>query len=245
MNKNEHSIRLNKLLAQHGLCSRRKADEWIAAGRVSIDGIVCKELGATVDPEKQTIRVDGKILKEKPASLYLALNKPAAVMTTKHDPQGRCTVMEFLSKEHLRAGVFPVGRLDYESEGLIIFTNDGDWSQKLLHPSHLVWKTYEVQTDEVLTSGKKDRLKKGVKVDRKKTLPAKVYQKKEQKEKNIFILAIREGRNRQVRKMCESVGLKVKKLRRLSVGPIHLGSLPLGQYRKLTKEEIQKVFHFS
>ncbi|MEW6236577.1 MAG: pseudouridine synthase [Candidatus Omnitrophota bacterium] len=238
------SIRLNRLLAQYGLCSRRKADEWIAAGRVSINGLVCRQLGAAVDPETQQIAVDGVLLTERPAIYYIALNKPKGVVTTRQDPQGRRTVMDLLSPEHRKAGVFPVGRLDHDSEGLLLITNDGDWSQILLHPRHIVWKKYRVQTDKPMTETIRKKFSQGVKLEEKTTLPARVsHPAKDSCSGTVFHLSIREGRNRQIRRMCAAAGLNILSLKRLSVGPIELGDLPSGAWRTLTTEETQTVFH--
>jgi len=239
----DQPIRLNRLLAQRGLCSRRKADEWIAAGRVSIDGLICRHLGAVVNPETQRIAVDGVSLTEKPAAYYLALHKPKGVVTTRQDPQGRKTVMDFLSPEHRKAGVFPVGRLDRDSEGLLLLTNDGDWSQILLHPRHVVWKEYRVQTDKPLTEAIRKKFSQGVKLEEKTTLPARLSHPADDScGGTVFHLSIREGRNRQIRRMCAAAGLNILSLKRLSVGPIMLGDLPSGAWRTLTPEETEIVF---
>ncbi|MBZ0257497.1 rRNA pseudouridine synthase [bacterium] len=232
------NIRLNKLLAGRGLCSRREADRWIEQGRVSIDGIVCRELGVCVDPDVQQIKVDGAILPTQPKLMYIALNKPRGVVSTRRDPQGRKTVMNLLSKDLVKAGVFPVGRLDADSEGLILLTNDGDWSQFLMHPSGEIWKEYRVETNAALTPKQTNRLREGVIIEGQRTLEAKV---KAIKETNGFYISIREGRNRQIRKMCKVVKVEISRLQRIRIGRIELGDLPSGQWRPLNKHEIESI----
>lgn len=225
------------------MCSRRKADEWIEAGRVAINGICCKQVGISIKPEEHTITIDGKLLGSPPDLVYLAFHKPKGVVTTKYDPQGRTTVMELIPKEHSKAGVFPVGRLDRDSEGLILLTNDGDWSKQLLHPRHQVWKKYYVETDAPLNPEQKTRLEKGMMMDNKRTLPARVHPKRRQgKMSKQFVIEIREGRNRQIRRMCKKVGLQVKALKRIAVGNISLGQLKPGETRRLKKTEVTGIF---
>jgi pseudouridine synthase len=235
-------IRLNKLLARYGLCSRRKADEWIQTGRVAIDGIICREMGTQVDPTRERITVDGKDLEIAPELTYIAFNKPINVLCTKDDPQGRKTVMDCLSEELNSKGIFPVGRLDQDSEGLLLLTNNGDWAQVLVHPKHEIWKEYFVITDKPLHSEKLNILKSGVNIEGQLTLPAKIrVQKGDNQIQNRFYISIREGRNRQIRKMCKAVGLNVQKLKRTKIGPIQLGNLKLGNWRHLSDEEIQMI----
>ncbi|HOJ62557.1 MAG TPA: pseudouridine synthase [bacterium] len=239
-------VRLNKLLARHGLCSRRQADEWIRAGRVSVDGLIQRELGTQVDPTRQTVAVDGRPLKQAPPYLYLALHKPVGVVTTRDDPQGRKTVLDLLPEPWTGQGLFPVGRLDSDSSGLLLLTNDGDWSQILLHPRHQVWKEYWVITDQVLTREQRKRLEQGVMLDHKKTAPARITLVKSGGENSRrFQIAIREGRNRQIRRMCAAVGLHVVSLQRIRIGPITLGELPPGICRPLTQAEVDSIFHLS
>ncbi len=236
-------IRLNKILAQHGLCSRRQADEWIAAGRISVDGIVCREVGTQVNPHRQRIAVDGKPLENSPAKLYILLNKPKGIVTTRRDPQGRPIVLDLLPKEIVKAGVFPVGRLDCDSEGLLLLTNDGDWCQLLLHPRHEVWKEYLVHTDKALTPELQSRLEQGVLLEGKRTLPARIDWEKDSKGRTQFIMAIREGRNRQIRRMCKTLGLSVVSLQRRKIGPISLGNLKIGAWRLLKDTELKLIDH--
>jgi len=236
-------IRLNKFLARHGLCSRRQADEWILAGRVSVDGLIQREMGVQVDPARQTIAVDGRPLLQAPPPLYIAMHKPAGVVTTLQDPQGRKTVRDLLPESWQGQGVFPVGRLDYDSSGLLLLTNDGDWGQILLHPRHQVWKEYRVTTDQVLTPDQRQWLEQGVVLDHRRTAPARVtVGNTGEGEPRRFQIAIREGRNRQIRRMCAAVGVTVVSLRRIRIGPIRLGKLPSGACRPLTSAEVNSIF---
>jgi len=232
---------LNQLLARSGLCSRRKADEWILAGRVTIDGIVCSQVGVKVDPQSQRINVDGVALR-KPSLLYIAMNKPKGVVTTKKDPQGRKTVMDFLPREFAGAGLFPIGRLDRETEGLLLLTNDGNWGNTLLHPSHQVWKEYVVVADRCLSPEIRRRLETGVRLDGKITLPARISKHRKQEENRYkFHIALREGRNRQVRRMCAVVGVDILSLRRISVGPIAIETLKPGEWRHISERDVKKI----
>lgn len=240
-NKQPSPLRLNKVLAQHGLCSRRRADDWIHEGRVAIDGIVCREVGKIVDPSVQRISVDGQILECKPPAVYIALNKPVGVVSTCSDPQGRTTVIDFLD-DHLRAcGLFPVGRLDSDSEGLMLLTNDGEWNQLLLHPSHQVWKVYQVTADKDLNPNIKNKLERGIAINGKRTLPAKIRFNTSQRGKNCFDIEIREGRNRQIRRMLARCGLLTISLKRIKIGPVSLGNLAPGKWRYLEENEIQSI----
>lgn len=234
------AIRLNKLLAQHGLCSRREADRWIEEGRVSVDGVVERELGVSVDPESQRVAVDGVELTSQPEKVYIALYKPQGVVTTRKDPQHRKTVLDCLPPEIAGAGVFPCGRLDADSEGLLLLTNDGDWNQTMLHPSHEIWKEYQVTLDRAPKPNELKRLEEGVRVEGRKTLPARISAPNPRNPLE-FTIAIREGRNRQIRKMCGVLRLNVKRLKRIQVGQIKLGKLKPGEWRPLNKIEIASI----
>ncbi len=200
--------------------------------------MVCKELGVAVDPEVQQIKVDGNPLPHQPDFFYIALNKPKGVVTTRRDPQGRNTVMKLLPNDAVKAGVFPVGRLDADSEGLLIVTNHGDWSQRLLHPSGEVWKEYRVETVEKPTQHQIFRLRKGVSIEGRPTLEAKV---KLLNDTEGFYISIHEGRNRQIRKMCKAIRLEIARLERIRIGQIELGDLPSGHWRPLNKREIESI----
>ncbi len=234
-------IRLNQFVARAGYCSRRKADDWIQAGRIAVDGIICKQVGVKVDPQKQRVTVDGKAI-EKPALLYIAINKPRGVVTTKMDPQGRKTVMDLLPREFDEAGVFPIGRLDRDSEGLLLLTNDGEWSNILMHPSHQVWKEYRVLTNRPLSAELKNKLEKGIELEGKKTFPARIRKSRKKGEHYEFHIALREGRNRQVRRMCTAVGMDVLQLTRVSIGPIQLNQLAAGEWKQVERKNIDQIF---
>lgn len=226
-------IRLQKYMADCGVASRRKCEEMIIDGRVMVNGITVTELGTKVD-ENDTVLLDGKDLKINTKKVYILLNKPSGYLTTVSDDFGRPTVLD-LVKDEIHTRIYPVGRLDLETEGLLIMTNDGDLSYNLTHPKHNFYKTYEVFLNDVPNAGVIERLKKGVIIDGRKTSPAKVDWIRD----NILHISIHEGRNRQIRKMAETLGYKVEYLRRISVGNIVLGNLPLGRFRHLNDNEIR------
>ena len=192
-----------------------------------------------MDPAIQQIIVDGRKIEQVPAKVYLALHKPAGILTTKMDPQGRRIVMDLLPKEYQRAGVFPVGRLDRDSEGLLLLTNDGEWAGLLVHPRHQLCKRYRVELERPLSSAEARQLEEGIWLDGKRTLPAKIRALREGGRK--LVLELREGRNRQIRKMCRRLGHEVIHLARIAVGPIELGELPPGEWRPLRQEEVEEV----
>jgi 23S rRNA pseudouridine2605 synthase len=230
------SERLQKVLAHAGISSRRAAERLIVEGRVSVNGAVVTELGTKVDPVRDAIKVDGKRVGAPPSGrTYLALHKPRGVVTTLSDPEGRPTVKDFL--RGIKARVYPVGRLDYHSEGLLILTDDGALARNLMHPSRGVEKTYlakiKGQPDpEVLA-----RLSRGIPLDGKRTGPAKV--RVVRRGDNAWIeITIGEGRNRQVRRMFQAVGHPVQRLRRMGYGGVLLGRLPVGTLRSLSDAEV-------
>lgn len=231
--------RLQKVLAHAGLASRRAAERLIVEGRVTVNGAVASKLGTKVDPERDAIKVDGKRIGAPPAGRsYLALHKPRGVVTTMSDPEGRPTVKDYL--RGVKARVYPVGRLDFASEGLIILTDDGSLARDLMHPSRGVEKTYLVKVagqpePEVLA-----RLCRGIPLDGKRTGPAKA--RIVRRADNAWVeITIGEGRNRQVRRMFQAVGHPVQRLRRLAYGGVALGRLPVGQLRPLTEAEIAQL----
>lgn len=228
-------VRLQKLIASTGLSSRRKAELLIASGRVSVNGKVVTELGTKVDPGRDHVKVDGKHLTSAQPFVYLLLHKPKNVMSTLDDPGGRPTVKDFLRGVSVR--VFPVGRLDFDSEGLMLLTNNGDLSQALLHPRYHVPKTYLIKVKGVLTDEEIKKLERGVKLEDGMTSPA--YVKKVRKvEANSWLeITIREGRKHQVKRMLETVGHLVIKLMRIRMGPLSLGNLEPGEFRFLTDRE--------
>ncbi|ACV58742.1 pseudouridine synthase [Alicyclobacillus acidocaldarius] len=229
--------RLQKVLAHAGVASRRKCEELILAGRVSVDGEIVTQLGAKVDPSRQRIAVDGVPIElEQP--VVLVLNKPVAYLSTVSDPLGRRTVMQLLPP--IRERVYPVGRLDYDTSGLLLFTNDGELTQRLLHPSREIEKVYRVSVRGIVDRETRRALMEGVELEDGVTAPAKVeVLRQADREDGVAVvhLAIHEGRNRQVRRMFERLGLPVLRLKRIAFGPVSLGHLKTGEWRALTQEE--------
>lgn len=228
-------IRLQKMIAGSGLSSRRKAETLIAAGRVTVNGKVVTELGTKVDPERDHVKVDGKHLTGAQPFVYLLLNKPKNVMSTLDDPGGRDTVKDYLHGVSVR--VFPVGRLDFDSEGLMLLTNNGDLAQALLHPRYHVPKTYLIKVKGVLTDDEISQLQRGVKLEDGMTSPAIVKKIKKAEQNSWLEITIREGRKHQVKRMLEAVGHLVIKLMRVRMGPLSLGDLAPGEFRFLTDRE--------
>ena len=229
-------IRLQKYLAMCGIASRRSAEKVILEGRVAVNGEIITEMGVQVDENSDTVTVDGLIIHPEEEKHYLAYNKPIGEVTTVSDPEGRATVMDKFLDYPVR--LFPVGRLDYDSEGLLLLTNDGDMMNRVLHPSHEVIKTYWTKVSNHVSQEEIRALRKGVMVDGKLTSPASVRLIRENTFDTVLLIGIHEGRNRQVRKMAEAIGHKVVSLRRVGFGPVSLGDLPTGMWRPLTKEEI-------
>lgn len=238
-------VRLQKLLSHAGVSSRRVAEELIRQGRVTVNGTVADELGTRADPDRDDIRVDGRRLKLKTDRRYYLMYKPRGVVSTRSDPQNRLTVIEVLSKAGIRGYFYPVGRLDYDSEGLIILTNDGAFAEKVTHPKHELERAYEVVVTGVPDERDLERLSRGIVIDGRRTLPAKVrvirpYPSKKEPQSLIEII-IREGRNRQVRKMCELTGHHVMTLRRTRIGTITDRRIKPGQVRELTDAEVKSL----
>lgn len=238
--------RLQKVLSAAGVASRRKAEEMIVQGRVQVNGATITALGAKADPQRDHIRVDGKLLHAAEAHRYFLLNKPKGHVTTTHDPQGRPTVMEFFP--HVRERICPVGRLDYHSEGLLLLTNDGALAQALTHASSHVPKTYLVKVSGVPSEAAIERLRKGVSIPlegqgrsaaRARTAPAKVRLFRAG-ENPWYEVTLIEGRNRQLRKMFAQVGHPVEKVRRIGYGPLVLDVAP-GETRELTPQEVRAL----
>lgn len=231
--------RLQKLISQAGIASRRAAEELILAGRVTVNGAVVTELGSKADPAVDRIAVDGKPVKPADTLLHILLNKPAGFMTTLDDPEGRQLVTDLLPD--IRERVYPVGRLDYNTEGLLLLTNDGDWANKLMHPRHEIEKEYHVRVRGKVHQSQLDRLKNGVELDGRPTAPAQVRLIKDGEQNDWISITIHEGRNRQVRRMCEAVSLSVVRLKRVRYGGLELGALRPGQYRLLSDEEARAL----
>lgn len=238
-------IRLQKILSQAGVSSRRVAEELIVQGRVVVNGTVADALGSKADPDRDDIRVDGRRLKLNTARRYYLMYKPRGVVSTRSDPQNRLTVIEVLSKAGIRGYFYPVGRLDYDSEGLIILTNDGAFAEKVTHPKHELERAYEVVVTGVPDARDLDRLSRGIVINGRRTLPAKVrvirpYPSKKEPQTLLEII-IREGRNRQVRKMCELTGHHVMSLKRTRIGTITDRRIKPGQVRELTPDEVKAI----
>lgn len=233
-------IRIQKVLADAGVCSRRKAEELIARGKVKVNGHPA-EIGMKIDPRADLITVMGErvYLPKKKSTRYIMMNKPRGYVTTVSDDQNRRCVMDLL--EDVEERVYPVGRLDRNSEGLLLFTNDGDFANDMMHPSRHVTKTYRVTVRPNVTDEQTVRLSEGVEIDGRKTAPAVVRVLIKEPGRVVMEIVIHEGRNRQVRKMCEAVGLEVARLKRTSIGPLRLGMLKPGAYRDLTSEELKAV----
>ena len=232
-------IRLQKYMALCGVSSRRAAEKMIAEGRVSVNGDVVTEMGTKVDEYADEVRVDGEVITPEAEKHYLAYNKPVGEVTTISDPEGRATVMDRFEGYPVR--LFPVGRLDYDSDGLLLLTNDGELMNRLLHPSREIDKAYLAKVSNNLTEEDLVRLARGVIVNGKMTSPAKVRLIRRDTFSTTILVTIHEGRNRQVRKMVEAVGHQVVSLRRVGFGPILLGDLPSGCWRRLTDEEVRKL----
>ncbi len=228
-------IRLQKVLAQAGVASRRASEELIAAGRVEVNGKVVTEQGVRVDPERDTIRVDGSRIPPPRRHLYLVLNKPRGVVSTMDDPQGRPTLEQYVPR-HQR--LFHVGRLDTDTEGLLILTNDGDFANKLAHPSHEVPKTYLAEVEGLLDNKTLRRLEKGLMLDDGPIKPDRVKLVTRAESRSMVQITLHEGRNRIVRRIFDNIGHPVRRLSRISIGPVRLGSLPVGETRELTREEL-------
>ena len=228
--------RLQKLIARAGICSRREAEKLILDGKVSVDGKIIRELGAKADPSKNKIRVDGKILRFNTEKIYLLLNKPRGYVSTVKDERGRKTVLDLLG-ENFSERVYPVGRLDLNSEGLLILTNDGDLTNALIHPRFEVEKTYRAKISGDLTEEKLDKLRAGIELDDGLTAPAEIYLL----DKDFVEITIHEGRNRQVRRMFAAIGCDVKRLRRIKFAGLTLEGLKVGEFRNLTAEEISRL----
>jgi len=230
--------RLQKIIAAAGLCSRRKAEEWISAGRVTVNGQVA-ELGSKADIECDQVAIDGRPLPRAEKKVSLLLNKPVGYVTTASDPEGRRTVLDLLPAGSPR--MFPVGRLDYNTEGLLLLTNDGELAQHLSHPRHKVVKTYLARVRGVISEEIRRRLEQGVELDDGMTAPAKVKAGRSSGQHGWLEISIHEGRNRQVRRMCEAVGLSVSRLKRIRVGFLELDDLPTGQTRLLSPGELKRL----
>ena len=246
----EGGIRLQKILSQAGIASRRAAESLIAEGRVTVNGQTVREMGVKADPAADDIRVDGRRVKAAARQRYILLYKPAGYVTTRSDPQRRRTVIDLIGG--VRDYVYPVGRLDYDTEGLLLLTNDGELAAMLTHPRHEVERTYEARVAGLPDEDALERLRSGIPLDGRRTLPADVklltrgttkaghYDRGKERDA-VLLITIREGRNRQVRRMLEAVGHPVGKLKRTKIGPIGDRYLKPGEWRELTAAEVRTL----
>jgi 23S rRNA pseudouridine2605 synthase len=229
--------RLQKILARAGVASRRKAEQLIREGRVSVNGTVLDRLGSKADPDRDYVKLDGRLLRPPRRLVYLALNKPDKVVTTVHDPQGRSTVMDLV--RGVKERIFPVGRLDYHSEGLLLLTNDGELAHRLTSASSHVPKTYLVKVNGMLTPDQEEQFREGIPLHGRRTAPASLRLVK-RADNPWYEVRLIEGRQNQVRIMFNHFGRLVEKLRRVKIGHLELGRLQSGQVRHLTVAEVQR-----
>jgi pseudouridine synthase len=237
--------RLQKILSTAGVASRRAAEMLITEGRVTVNGETVTELGSKADAETDDIRVDGRRINTRTARRYILMYKPRGYITSRSDPQQRPTVIDLLAKGGVREYVYPVGRLDYDSEGLLILTSDGDLAERLMHPSHGVAREYQARVRGVPDRHALERLSRGVMIDGRRTAPADVRLDKILEgsggESALLSITLHEGRNRQVRRMCEAVGHPVIRLRRVRIGPIRDEHIRPGEFRDLDEREVSAL----
>ena len=224
--------RINKYIASCGVCSRRKAEEYVLSGRVKVNDIIIKDLAYKVK-EEDIIKIDDNIINKEEKKVYIMLNKPKGYVTTSHEQFGRKSVLDLIDED---VRVYPIGRLDMYTEGLLLLTNDGDFANKLMHPKNKIAKKYIVTSKEKITQNQKELLESGVNIGDYITRPAKVNILTN----NQFEIIISEGKNRQVRRMCEAVRVNLTNLKRIQIGNINLGNLQTGKYRYLSDEEIKR-----
>ena len=233
--------RLQKIIARAGLASRREAERWIVEGRITVNGTVVNKLGSQADPFRDSIKIDGKRIKSAAAPLYYALHKPPGVITTLNDPQHRPDITPYIARLGEKRRVFPVGRLDYNTTGLLLLTNDGDIAMRLAHPRYGVVKVYRVKLSACPTEAELNELRKGIRLEDGMTAPARV-RVIEKLRKNAWVeIEVHEGKKREVRRMFEALNYFVEKLIRIKVGPIALGTLPVGELRPLYQSEVMAL----
>lgn len=232
----KEGIRLQKYMALCGVASRRASEELIKNGQVQVNGRVVLEMGTVIDPDKDRVSVDGKTVKPEKKKVYIMLNKPVGIVTSLKDEKGRTVVTDLI--EGVDERIYPVGRLDSDTSGLLLLTNDGELAFKLTHPSKKIYKKYIAIVEGLPNKGELERLRNGIKIDGRVTSKAKVKVLKNFGEDSILEIEIFEGRNRQVKKMCEAVDHPVKKLKRVAFGELQLGGLESGNWRFLNDEEL-------
>jgi pseudouridine synthase len=232
-------IRLNKFLAQAGVASRREVDKMIEEGKIKVNGRVVRTLGTKIDDETDRVELGGKRVKKEEKMVYLMLNKPPGYLVTLKDPFQRPTIKELLPS--IKERIYPVGRLDYDSEGLLLLTNDGELAHRLTHPRYRVPKNYVVEVKGVPDSSAISRLEKGIIIDEKKTAPAKIARLSGGLKKTLLRIEIHEGRKREVKRMFGAVGHRVLQLKRVGFGGMRLSQLQTGKWRFLTKREVDAL----
>jgi len=231
--------RLHKFLARAGVGSRRQCEELIRAGVVRVNGQKITKMGVVIDPEGERVEVAGRTIQKPEEKLYILLNKPAGYLTTMHDPQGRAKVVDLV--KNLKTRIYPVGRLDYATEGLLLLTNDGELAYALTHPRHQITKTYLAWVDGMPAAKKLVQMAKGLMLADGLTAPAKVSLVGKNKKGAILEITIGEGRKRQVRRMCDCIGHPLYRLKRIGLGFLGLGDLKPGEYRQLTAKEVERL----
>ena len=237
---NNNEVRLQKFMAEQGVASRRKSEDLIRAGKVKVNGHIA-EIGMKINPRKDLVTVGKQKLTnvKNRKMVYIMLNKPRGYVTTVSDELGRKTVMDLLPDFGCR--IYPVGRLDKDSEGLLLLTNDGSFTNCMTHPSHEYAKVYRVTVRPVVNDEILFNLRNGIEIDGRKTAPCEVNVLTEEENRVVLEFILHEGRNRQIRKMCESQGLEVARLKRISIGPIKLGMLKQGDYKELSEQDVKKL----
>lgn len=229
-------MRLQKYMASCGVASRRKSEEIIGEGRVKVNGRLVNEMGIIIDPKRDIVKVDDKTIRMETKNVYIMLNKPIGYVTTLKDEKGRKIITDLI--EGVKERVFPVGRLDADTTGLLLLTNDGDLAYKLTHPSHEVSKRYIAIVEGVPNRFELEKFRNGMMIDRRRTAKASVKIAKRYEDEAILDIEIHEGRNRQVKKMCEIINHPVKKLKRVAIGELEIGGLDIGNWRFLEDDEI-------
>ncbi|MBO7682103.1 MAG: rRNA pseudouridine synthase [Clostridia bacterium] len=234
----DNTVRLQKYMADCGIASRRKSEELIAAGKVKVNGKTAK-IGDKVDPKRDQVTVDGRKVRKDQEVRYIMLHKPRGFISTMSDEMDRKCVAQLVADVGTR--VYPVGRLDRDSEGLLLFTNDGEFANNMMHPSKHVSKIYRVTIRPDITDEQVAQMMAGILIDGKKTLPADVKVLQKYDDRTVLEVTLCEGRNRQIRKMCEALGLEVARLKRTAIGPVKLGMLQQGKWRDLTPQEVASL----
>ncbi len=230
-------MRLQKYMAKCGVASRRKSEEIILEGRVKVNGVIVKKLGTIIDPSKDVVEVDNKVINVEENKIYIMLNKPEGYVTTVRDKYSEKIVLDLI--DGINERIYPVGRLDAETTGLLLITNDGDLAYKITHPSYQIPKKYIALVEGIPNNKKLHKFRRGLKIDGRITAEAYIKILKKYKDTSLLEISIHEGRNRQVRKMCQYIGHPVIKLKRVAIGELELGKLEVGKWRYLTSKEVK------